>query len=182
MVESHKIVGLGVIAAIAYGIAHDSVTARVCVEYFTIGHPPVFGTDSPTLLALGWGVLATWWVGLGLGIFLAIVCRFGSKPKLGAGDLLGPLGSLLATMGVVSLVAGLVGYHAASRRWIGMNGSLAEVIPLEKQAAFLADLSAHLAAYGSACAGGMALAVWSTIRRHSMAKLRPTPVPDPDPT
>ena len=40
--------------AITYGILHDQVTARVCVEYFTIGHEPIFGTDSPTLLGLGW--------------------------------------------------------------------------------------------------------------------------------
>ena len=58
MVEWLKIIGLGVVGAVAYGIAHDNVTARVCVEYFTIGHVPIFGTENPTLLALGWGVLA----------------------------------------------------------------------------------------------------------------------------
>ena len=54
-VETVKIVLLCIAAAVVYGILHDQVTARVCVEYFTIGHPPVFNTDSPTLLALGWG-------------------------------------------------------------------------------------------------------------------------------
>lgn len=57
------IVLFSIAAAIFYGIAHDQITARVCVEYFTIGHLPVFKTTSPTLLALGWGVLATWWLG-----------------------------------------------------------------------------------------------------------------------
>ena len=66
--ESLKIVLLCILSAILYGILQDQVTARVCVEYFTIGHPPVFNTESPTLLALGWGVIATWWVGLLLGI------------------------------------------------------------------------------------------------------------------
>jgi hypothetical protein len=59
-VESLKIIVLCIVAAMVYGILHDQVTARVCVEYFTIGHPPIFHTDDPTLLAFGWGVIATW--------------------------------------------------------------------------------------------------------------------------
>ncbi len=65
------IVLLCVGAAIGYGILHDEVTARICVEYFTVGHPDLFGTDSPTLLGIGWGIVATWWAGLLLGIPLA---------------------------------------------------------------------------------------------------------------
>ena len=42
VIESLKIVVLCIVAAIVYGILHDQVTARVCVEYFTIGHPPIF--------------------------------------------------------------------------------------------------------------------------------------------
>ena len=61
------IVVLCIVSSVVYGIVHDQITARICVEYFTIGHPPVFETDDPTLLGLGWGVIATWWVGAGLG-------------------------------------------------------------------------------------------------------------------
>ena len=53
--ESAKILILSVAAAIAYGIVHDQVTAHLCVEYFTIGHPPVFPTQNPTLLAFAQG-------------------------------------------------------------------------------------------------------------------------------
>ena len=49
---------------------------------FTIGHPPVFATDDPTLLGLGWGVIASWWVGLLLGIPLALVARAGGRSKV----------------------------------------------------------------------------------------------------
>ena len=52
--HSPKIVLLCMASAIIYGIGHDQVTARVCVEYFTIGHAPLFPTASPTLLALLW--------------------------------------------------------------------------------------------------------------------------------
>jgi hypothetical protein len=45
-----RILLLSIAAACAYGVAHEQVTARVCVEYFTIGRPPVFRTENPTRL------------------------------------------------------------------------------------------------------------------------------------
>src|SRR5215470_2611517 len=98
-----------ILAAVVYGIAHDQVTARVCVEYFTIGHPAVFDTASPTLLGLGWGVLATWWVGLLLGLLLALAARIGARPKRTVRSLLRPVLLLLVVMGALSVLAGLVG-------------------------------------------------------------------------
>src|SRR5262245_58028888 len=95
MLQFPAIVLLGVFAAVLYGILHDQVTARVCVEYFTIGHPPYFNTDSPTLLALGWGFLATWWVGLPLGILLAVAAREGKRPKRDVQTLFRPVLILL---------------------------------------------------------------------------------------
>lgn len=74
--EGFKIVLLCIVSAVVYGILHDQVTARVCVEYFTIGHPQVFQTESPTLLALGWGIIATWWSGLLVGIALAFTSPY----------------------------------------------------------------------------------------------------------
>jgi len=35
--EYIKIVLLAIAAAISYGILHDQITVRVCIEYFTIG-------------------------------------------------------------------------------------------------------------------------------------------------
>lgn len=61
--EFLKIVALCISASVLYGIVHDQITARICVEYFTVFHPPVFATTSPTLLGFGWGVIATWWAG-----------------------------------------------------------------------------------------------------------------------
>ncbi len=81
--ESFRIVLMCVVAAVAYGIVHDQVTARVCVEYFTVGHPPIFGTNDPTLLGIGWGILATWWVGILLGVPLAIAARRLSAQAIG---------------------------------------------------------------------------------------------------
>jgi hypothetical protein len=57
-VQTLAIVAICIGSAVVYGILHDLVTARVCVEYFTIGQVPFFGT-SPTILGLGWGIVAT---------------------------------------------------------------------------------------------------------------------------
>lgn len=78
--QSLSIVLMCVATAVGYGIAHDQVTARICIEYFTVGHPPVFGTDDPTLLGIGWSIIATWWVGLLLGVPPANFCTGPRRP------------------------------------------------------------------------------------------------------
>ena len=117
-----RIIALSILAAIAFGIVHDQITARICVEYFTIGHPPIFNTDDPTRLAFGWGIVATWWVGLILGLGLAIAARAGRRPKRGADSLVRPIAWLLGIMAISALIAGLIGYFAAragSSFWLG---------------------------------------------------------------
>ena len=97
--EALKIVVLCLLTGALYGVLHDQVTARVCLEYFTVFHPDIFHTQSPTLLALGWGVLATWWVSLTLGILLAIAARAGSRPRVTAQSLLPKLLSSSSSWG-----------------------------------------------------------------------------------
>lgn len=171
--EFLKIVGLGVASAVVYGVLHDQVTARVCVEYFTIGHPPVFPTTSPTLLALGWGVIATWWVGLPLGVCVAMAARIGKWPKVSTRDLLKPVGVLLSCMGTVSLLAGIVGYFVARAGGVILMEPLSVAVPRDKRVEFLADLWAHDAAYASGFLGGMALCFWVLRRRRGSKSTNP---------
>jgi hypothetical protein len=158
--ESLKILLLSVGAAVAYGILQDQVTARVCVEYFTVGHPPVFHTDDPTTLAFGWGVIATWWVGVFLGVPLALAARAGSRPKLAARDLVKPLLVAMACVAVVAVIAGVVGF--CDGRGLG---HLSGKIPAEKHRAFMADAWAHAAAYAGGFLAGVVLWVWAWRRR-----------------
>jgi hypothetical protein len=46
------------------GIAIDVVTANVAVEYFTVHHPHVLDSHSPWVMAIAWGIGASWWFGL----------------------------------------------------------------------------------------------------------------------
>src|SRR5476649_704152 len=96
--EFLKIVLGCVIAAVLYGIIHDQFTARICLQYFTVFHPPVFVTQSPTLLGIGWGIIATWWMGAFLGLPIACVARAGRAPKLTFVQLMPLIGLLLAFM------------------------------------------------------------------------------------
>ncbi len=151
---------MSVAAAIAYGIAHDQVTVRICLEYFTIGHKPVFPTENPTLLAIGWGIIATWWVGVLLGVPLAIVARAGSRPKRTIGTLVRPVAWLLAVTAVFAIIAGLAGWFFASRGMVILVGPIATELPADRHVPFLIDLWAHSASYLVGLVGGVIVRVW----------------------
>ncbi|HXH38154.1 MAG TPA: hypothetical protein VNN08_05975 [Thermoanaerobaculia bacterium] len=161
------IIALAVLAGITYGILHDQVTARVCVEYFTIGHPPIFRTTSPTLLAIGWGIVATWWVALPLGFSLACAARLGERPKRSASELVRPLVVLLGAMALLALVSGVTGYALATNKSIPIEPWVAGSIEPSKQAAFIADWWAHTASYFGGFVGGMLLCLWVWRSRRS---------------
>jgi hypothetical protein len=152
--------------AVVYGLLQDQVTARVCVEYFTIGHHDYWNVQDPTLLALEWGVIATWWVGFFLGIALTISARIGRRrPRLTADDLLRPALLLLASTGCIALAAGVIGYFLALSGGVFLLKPLETVVPHAKQVAFLADLWAHTAAYLAGFLGGIVLCFWSWYQR-----------------
>lgn len=169
--QALAIVALSVVAAVGYGIVHDQITARVCIEYFTIGHPQVLTvpTDSPTVLGFVWGVIATWWVGLGLGIPLAVAARFGSRPKKTARELIRPLFVLMLVAATMALIAGIIGYIAASRDWVALYGPLGRQVPEQIHARFIADLFAHNMSYAVGGIGGIVLIiqVWRSRRTSS---------------
>ena len=160
------IVLLSIVMAVIYGILHDQVTARVCVEYFTIGHPPIFATEDPTLLGIGWGIIATWWVGLILGVPLAIAARFGRRPKRNAHTLVRPLAWLMGVSAAFALAAGIAGWTLASLGYVELVGYMAEAIPPERHVAFLADGFAHTASYAGGFVGGpvVIVQVWRSRR------------------
>ena len=155
--KSLSIVGMSILACVIYGIVHDQITARLCIEYFTIFHAPIFGTDDPTMLGIGWGILATWWVGLFLGVPLAIVSRAGKLPKRSASDLMRPMIVLMVVAACFATAAGLVGFVAASNGLIWMVDPWASRVPPEKHVMFLTDLWAHNASYGAGFIGGLVM-------------------------
>ncbi len=163
-------------AAIAYGILHDQVTTRVCVEYFTIAHPKVIASNSPTVLGLFWGIAATWWVGLALGLLLAAASRLGAWPKLDWTHQRAGIARLLILMASLA-------FGAALLVWLNTCGvdpsDLAHLtgarIPALLRSRFLAVWSAHLVSYGVGSLGGLALVTLTLLRRRRLARVHEAP-------
>jgi hypothetical protein len=59
--------------ACVLGIGLDLVTANVAVEYFTVYHPRIVDTERPWLLAIVWGVGASWWFGAIAGVIVGVI-------------------------------------------------------------------------------------------------------------
>jgi len=155
-----SIVLLSILGCVAYGIIHDQITVRICLEYFTVGHPPIFSTENPTLLALAWGVIATWWVGTILGVPLAIAARAGRRRKYSARELVRPLAIALGCNGLLAVAAGMVGWIAASLGWVRLIGPSATRLPIERHVPFLVALWIHSANYLGGALFGLGLIVW----------------------
>jgi len=160
-----KIVGMCVVGACVYGIAHDQVTARVCVEYFTIGHPRIVETESPLVLGVVWGVVATWWMGAIAGVIVAGAARLGRRPRTGARQIARGLVVVLAAVGVVALLGGMIGRMAAEAGRVWLVGGLAEHVPADRHVDFLTVLWAHVASYVGGVVGMLGLAGWTVRSR-----------------
>lgn len=165
-----KIILFCIASAIVYGILLDQVTARVSVEYFTVGHTPVFPTQSPTLLAFQFGILGTWWVGLILGIFAVLVSRVGSWPKVDTADLVRPIACLLFVMAVASLLGGITGYQLAKASGLVLPEPFGPRVPEDQHCFFFADSLAHLGAYSVGAVGGLILCIRLVVQRRRRAR------------
>lgn len=174
--EALKIVLFATVAAVAYGVLHDLVTAHLCVEYFTIAHPPVFATESPVLLALGWGVIASWWVGALLGLGLAAAARIGSAPKSCLAELRRPIVGLMIVAAACAMAGGLSAAWLFSAGAFDLPAEWREAIPTESHLAFAAVAGAHEASYAAGALGGLYLIARTYFRRrraHRMAQSHP---------
>jgi hypothetical protein len=170
-----KVVLLCVFAAISYGIIHDQITAHLCVEYFSLAHPPLFHTDSPTLLAFCWGVFATIGIGAVLGVTLAEVSQSSGPPPYPIPRLARSILILLAVMAVCASLAGLLGFELSRHSIIHLPEGFGGMIPLAKHDLFMAVWFAHGASYLSGLAGGayLIVSIWNRRGRPRVIALVP---------
>jgi len=159
------ILGVTVVGAVAYGVAHDLITAHVCVEYFSVAHPPIVRSDYPAVYAVVWGVVATWWVGLPLGIMNALACRLGAVNKWSASRYVRTLIRFLIGLLAISSTLGLIGLVMF---WIGAVPMPTRYITsIPNHAGFMYDVWSHLASYGFGILGGLVVhyyIIWSRLR------------------
>ncbi|EJL65604.1 hypothetical protein [Flavobacterium sp. CF136] len=78
---------ISIVLAALYGAIHDQITYSISSEYFTVFKFDQFGfldwgNNNPRLTTALIGVLATWWVGLYIGIFQGLVGLIHQNHKL----------------------------------------------------------------------------------------------------
>lgn len=153
------------LAAIGYGIVHDLFTAHLCVEYFTIGHPKVIESEYPILLALTWGVIATWWVALSMGLLIVAFNHIGSSPSLEFKEIRKLITRLLIIMFSIALMAGIIGFLLAEFRVIHLMPWLGDQMDPSVHSRFLAAGWAHNFSYLSGIIGTIVLCIVIVKRR-----------------
>lgn len=154
-----RILAICVLASVAYGILHDLLSTQVCLEYFTVHHPKIVESSNPFVLAFVWGVMATWWVGLILGIGLAAVACLGDRPIFPASRLVRPLAKLLAMLLALAILVWLAIYAFGTFGPMIADPNRTDYLP-ELNRRLTASALAHLASYmGGAVVFGI-LGTW----------------------
>ena len=163
-----KIIGLTSLMAMLYGLVHSQATALISLEYFTEGLPQLFTITSPLLLALLWGLVASWWYGLALGAVLALASSYGSYPKCSARSLRFPMTIALIVVGLSAYFVGVLGRDLARVGYVHILEPTASQVPAERHVAFLSVLWAHWASYITAAVATVVLALWIIWQRWRM--------------
>lgn len=150
------------LVAVVFGIAHDLVTAHVAVEYFTVEHPRLVDSQSPIVMALLWGVVATWWVGLIGGVVLSLANGVGRGPSLADATLRRRVVVLMSALWLTSMAV-LIGVYALA----GMIPEAQRRSTFDFDRRMMAVAITHLWSYICATLGILGLAahtVWSRVR------------------
>src|SRR5579871_44521 len=151
-------IALGATAlSVVYGICHDLITAQVCLEYFTLYHPHLVDSQSPVVMALLWGVIATWWFGLIGGIATGVVATRGAGPPIPARRALLMIAKMMVVCFALAMLALLVSpLFATSVPDDFLPSSVAE---RHIKSAFLSDLAAHNVSYFSNFVGAVIVCI-----------------------
>ncbi len=170
---------MAMLLTILYGLVHDQITIRISLEYFTIGHPKIVETVDPTLLALAWGVVATWWAGFFIGLLLGAASRFGSWPKVEPSELLLPITFALIATGLIALMFGLGGSLAASNGALTLGEPMASRVDPAEHVGYLTAWWTHNGGYVGGFLGGIVLVARSLHIRRRRARAYPDTTTSP---
>ncbi len=161
-----RILRLFILAQIAYGIAQDQINARLSPEYFLVVHSPKLeGVTDPTLLALLWGFLGSWWGGLLIGLGVVLSGTLGPAPPITERRLHRPLACVLLFQAFVTALCGFAAWQIHGILGLSMPDGLASLVPEARRGALVAVAASHIGTYLSAVAGAVVLCVWVALNR-----------------
>lgn len=109
-----RFIAVVVVFSCVLGVALDLVTAHVWIDYFTVHHPKVVESTSPVVMAIVWGIGASWWFGAIAGCVLWWFNRGRAHPT--------PDGTLIrwTACAMVALWAAMVGILGTLYALIGL--------------------------------------------------------------
>lgn len=165
--------------AIAYGVIHDLVTAHVAVEHFTVHHVRLVASESPVVMALLWGVIATWWFGAGAGALFAFASQGGTRlPKLSARNVLRAEFRTLVGVWIGAMVV-LVGIYAFGVS-VFPESKKVDTLDWRGDVRLIAVAITHGYSYLANAMAAIGLAGWIMVKRTKLGKLSPTIPQSPD--
>lgn len=119
--------------------------------------PPPVESHSPTLVAPARGVVQTWWMGVLLGLPLAVHARVERPPQIAPAEPVRPLVIAIGATGLVAMIAGLVGMLIDAP----LHPEIASVIEPSRHDRWPAAWFAHNASYLGGAVAGVSLWVWT---------------------
>jgi len=155
--------------AIAYGIIHDLVTAHVAVEHFTVHHVRLVASESPIVMALLWGVIATWWFGAGAGLLFALAAQIGDRlPKLGAHQVLrAEFRTLVGVwIGAMVVLGGIYMFGIS----VFPESEKVDALDWRGDVKLMAVAVTHVYSYLANALAGLGLTVWILVKRIKLQK------------
>lgn len=161
-----------VAVAALFGIAHDLVTAHVAVEYFTEHHVEVAASKSPALMALIWGVRATFVVGMLGAVMILGANGLGSWPQLDFARLRRALVRLMLVLYVLAMGVLFSFLQFAPRPPLEEQGP-----GYEADRRLVAVAFTHEFSYTGAAIGFVGFATWIVYKRNRMKWAQKSPAP-----
>lgn len=137
-----------------YAILHDQITARICVEYFTVTHPTIIPSQNPTSLAIAWGIVAGGPPSLGLGVLVALCARVGRWPKLSTRSVMIGTMCVFVVMAIGAAIMGFLGSIYGASVAVGP----ADIDP-DLYGAWFTVAHIHAGTYFLGVAGSLTLAI-----------------------
>jgi hypothetical protein len=163
--ETIRLIGMTVLTGVSYGIVNDMIACRDCIEYFTVGYVydgrnlknRLLNTLNPTLNALVWGAVATWYPSFIAGIYLGLLTKMpfpGSIVKISAKRLAPYLAFSAQLALVISHIASRLAQSSMPLNYVKYEG-----VPVELQSSWEACNIRNMLGYRLLMMGSCILAI-----------------------